>query len=314
MLGMPSYVRPGLVSLARSSRRQLQIRNTARKNVQICSYSLDWTPEGEHRLNQSAKIWGRAIMRLAAALFGATCAVATVQLASAADLSSRVAPLPVMPVAYNWTGFYVGGNGGYGWANVNSTVYALDGANPGVFEASDSSNRNGGFGGGQIGYNFLPFPHFLFGVEGDFDWASLTGDTSGCSLTGCATSSHKTDWFSTLRVRMGYVVDDWLFYGTGGIAWTHGSTTRTITQVNNPALVSSLLGASASSSGQNTGWTLGGGVEYGFWRNWSVNVEYRYMQINPSRDFFFPIPSANRHVSAVEDINTVRAALNYHFN
>src|SRR6516225_6592205 len=189
MLGMPSYVRPGLVSLARSSRRQLQIRNTARKNVQICSYSLDWTPEAEHRLNQSAKIWGRAIMRLAAVLFGATCAVATVQLASAADLSSRVAPLPVMPVVYNWTGFYVGGNGGYGWSNVSTTVYAL---NTGVFEASDSSNRNGGFGGGQIGYNFLPFPHFLFGVEGDFDWASLTGNTSGSSLTGSATSSHKT--------------------------------------------------------------------------------------------------------------------------
>ena len=250
-------------------------------------------------------------MRLAAAVFGATCAIATCQFASAADLSSKVVPLPVVPVVYNWTGFYVGGNGGYGWANVDSSVYNL---NNGVFEASDSSTRTGGFGGGQIGYNFQPFPHFLFGVEGDFDWASLTGDSSGCSATGCASASHKTDWFSTLRVRMGYVVDDWLFYGTGGIAWTHGSTTRTITQVNNPALVSSLLGASASSSGQNTGWTLGGGVEYGFWRNWSVNVEYRYMQINPSRDFFYPILSANRHSSSVEDINTVRAALNYHFN
>src|SRR6516165_8916991 len=176
-------------------------------------------------------------MRRAAVLFGATCAVASVQLASAADLSSRVAPLPVMPVVYNWTGFYVGGNGGYGWSNVSTTVYAL---NTGVFEASDSSNRNGGFGGGQIGYNFLPFPHLLFGVEGDFDWASLTGNTSGSSLTGCSSSSHKIDWFSTLRVRMGYVVDDWLFYGTGGIAWTHGSTTRTITQVfsTNPNVVS----------------------------------------------------------------------------
>ena len=239
-------------------------------------------------------------MRLAAALFGATCAIATCQFASAADLSSRVAPLPVVPVVYNWTGFYVGGNGGYGWGTVSTDSYMLGN---GSFAGSASANSNGGFGGGQIGYNALPFPHFLFGVEGDFDWADLTGTPSACSATGCISSNHKTDWISTLRVRMGYVQDNWLFYGTGGFAWTHGSTTRTIViSVPFPALA----GTSASASGQNTGWTLGGGVEYGFWRNWSVNVEYRYMQVDRSRDFYYPIPAANRHISYVDDTNTLR--------
>ena len=110
---------------------------------------------------------------------------------------------------------------------------------------------------------------------------------------------------------MGYVQDNWLFYGTGGFAWTHGSTTRTITSsVNFPALV----GASASASGQNTGWTLGGGVEYGFWRNWSMNVEYRYMQFNYNDNYFYSIPTAARQVSAQQNVNTVRVGLNYHFN
>jgi len=173
------------------------------------------------------------------------------------------------------------------------------------------SDPHRGFGGGQIGYNALPFPHLLFGVEGDFDWADLTGTPSACSATGCISSNHKTDWISTLRVRMGYVQDNWLFYGTGGFAWTHGSTTRTIVI---SALFPTLAGTSASASGQNTGWTLGGGVEYGFWRNWSVNVEYRYMQVDRSRDYYYPIPAANRHFHYVDDTNTVRVGLNYHFN
>ena len=79
-------------------------------------------------------------MRLAAAVFGATCAIATCQFASAADLWSKVVPLPVVPVVYNWSGFYVGANGGYGWSTVSSNNYSL--TNPTsavVFETSSRS-------------------------------------------------------------------------------------------------------------------------------------------------------------------------------
>jgi len=241
-------------------------------------------------------------MRLATALFGATCAVATVQFACAADLSSRVAPLPVMPVAYNWAGFYVGANGGYGWATIDTTSTSLFN---GAFENTTSHNRNGGFVGGQIGYNFFPFPHFLLGFEGDGDWADLTNNDTTCrDAFNCSNADGKDNWFATARVRMGYVLDDWLFYGTGGFAWVGQQTTRTI--VAAPANEQVLVGQSASLSATRTGWTLGGGVEYGFWRNWSVNVEYRYMQVDRSRDFYYPIPAANRHISYVDDTNTLR--------
>ena len=249
-------------------------------------------------------------MRLAAVLFGATCAVATVQLACAADLSSRVAPLPVMPVAYNWAGFYVGGNGGYAWATTDSSTVSLFN---GVFENTTSHNRNGGFVGGQIGYNFFPFPHFLLGFEGDGDWADLTNNTTTCrDASNCSNSDGKDNWFSTARVRMGYVLDDWLFYGTGGFAWVGTQNTRTI--VVAPANLSVLVGQAASLSATRTGWTLGGGVEYGFWRNWSVNVEYRYMQFNYNDNYFYSLPIAARQIGAQQNVNTVRVGLNYHFN
>ena len=256
-------------------------------------------------------------MRLAAVLFGATCAVASVQLASAADLSSRVAPLPVMPVAYNGAGFYVGGNGGYSWATVDTSVVSFNNGpfspNNGVFEATHSHNLNGGFGGGQIGYNFFPFPHFLLGFEGDGDWADLTNNTTSCrDAFHCSNTDRKDNWFATARVRMGYVQDDWLFYGTGGFAWVGTQATRTI--VVEPAATSFLVGQSASVSNTRTGWTLGGGVEYGFWRNWSVNVEYRYMQFNYNDNFFFSDPRAARQINAQQNVNTVRVGLNYHFN
>jgi len=289
---------------------ELYIRNTSQKACKSAEYSLDWICEGEHKFNQSAKIWGRAIMRLATVLFGATCAVATVQLACAADLSSRVAPLPVMPVAYNWAGFYVGANGGYAWATTDTSATNLGN---GSFDGTNSHNLNGGFGGGQIGYNFFPFPHFLLGFEGDGDWADLTNNTTTCrDASNCSNSDGKDNWFSTARVRMGYVLDDWLFYGTGGFAWVGTQNTRTI--VVAPANLSVLVGQAASLSATRTGWTLGGGVEYGFWRNWSVNVEYRYMQFNYNDNYLYSLPIAARQIGAQQSVNTVRVGLNYHFN
>jgi len=251
-------------------------------------------------------------MRLATALFGATCAVATVQFACAADLSSRVAPLPVMPVAYNWAGFYVGGNGGYAWATTDTSTVSLNPVVAGLFETTGSHSLNGGFGGGQIGYNFFPFPHFLLGVEGDGDWADLTNNTTICAdASRCSNFDRKDNWFATARVRMGYVLDDWLFYGTGGFAWVGTQTTRTIVAAPESVLVGQ---SAATSTNSRTGWTLGGGVEYGFWRNWSVNVEYRYMQFNYNDNYFYSIPTAARQVSAQQNVNTVRVGLNYHFN
>lgn len=243
-----------------------------------------------------------------ATLLGSTCAIVTGQLACAADLPTKAPPLAPAPILYNWNGFYVGGHIGYGWNNIDS---ATSDPNTGVVEKTGSSERNGVFGGGQIGYNYIVKPNFLVGVEADFDGADLSANNDDClDPFHCVHIDGKNDWFGTVRGRLGYVQNNWLLFATGGVAWVHGTSIRRITVATNPALV----GEAATASGTNVGWSVGGGVDYGFVPNWSVNLEYRYMQVDTGRDFIYSVPAPNRRIDATEHINTVRLGVNYHFN
>ena len=136
-------------------------------------------------------------------LSGAALAVLAVATpAFAADLPARgpvykAAPAPA-PL-FNWTGFYIGGNVGYGWGDASGV------------------STNGWFGGGQIGVNYQFAPNWVWGVEADID---------GASMDGSAGVSHfKTDLFGTARLRLGYTVDRTMFYGTGGFAWADSKAT-----------------------------------------------------------------------------------------
>jgi outer membrane immunogenic protein len=232
------------------------------------------------------------------------------QLSYAADMPVKApayqAPPPI--ALYNWNGFYIGANIGYGWSKVDSTGTNLATGD----QLSASQDRTGILGGGQIGYNYLVSPSILLGVEGDFDGANLTGSTDECrDATHCSHSDGKTDWLATLRGRAGYVMNDWLIFATGGGAWSHGSSTRTITA--SPIL--GAVGQSASVSPTHSGWTAGGGVEYGFARNWSAKLEYLYIQTSGGSDFVYAtVPTANSHVDSTSHISTVRLGINYHFN
>jgi len=116
--------------------------------------------------------------------------------AMAADLARPVykaAPAPL----FNWTGFYVGGHGGYGWA---------DDAN---------LSPKGWFGGGQVGYNWQYAPNWVFGVEADISGS----DISETNLAGAPLVSSKINYFGTARGRLGYTVDRVMVYGTGGLAF-----------------------------------------------------------------------------------------------
>src|SRR5580700_2369005 len=127
--------------------------------------------------------------------------------AMAADLS-RPPPMatkaPYFASYYNWTGFYAGINGGYGFGSSNWSALA------------SSFNVNGGMFGGQIGYNWQ-FGQFVYGLEGDADWTDLRGTSNvlGCNLTICRT---RNDFLATARGRLGYAIDRWMPYVTGGLA------------------------------------------------------------------------------------------------
>lgn len=241
------------------------------------------------------------------------CLAGAVQLASAADMAPAPAPMPAKgpmapPVAmYNWNGFYIGANFGYGWNDISTDSTKQSGGDL----VSSSSNRNGVFGGGQLGYNWQFDPNWLIGIEADIDAADITGTHDVCSdASHCSHSDGKNDWFGTLRARVGFVQNNWLFFATGGAVWLHGSTTRTITANPTPSFV----GLAASTSGTDAGWTVGGGVDWGIAPNWSVNLEYRYMDVKTSRDLIYSASTLNRHNESDEKINTVRVSIDYHFH
>lgn len=182
-------------------------------------------------------------------------------------------------VAVNWAGFYAGVNGGYGWS-----------AN------TDFLDPTGGFGGGQIGYNWqgMWHPHLVLGVEADFEGADISDSMSAARTS----AKSELDWFGTVRGRVGYAMDRALVYATGGFAY--GS-------VKNSGCLGGLCG---SASETQTGWVAGGGVEYKFAPAWSGKVEYQYIDLDASSlSGAGPLGLGNEDRS---QFSTVRVGLNYH--
>ena len=139
--------------------------------------------------------------------------------ANAADLYRAPPPPPVSYVppviaTNTWTGFYAGINGGYGWGSGGNTISYFDG-----LDQSARAQPQGGFGGGQIGYNYQT-GSFVFGVETDFQGAGISNSVTGTTANGFDfTSKESIDWFGTARGRLGFAVGNALLYGTGGFAY-----------------------------------------------------------------------------------------------
>lgn len=192
-----------------------------------------------------------------------------------------------------WNGFYIGANGGYGWdvSNIADEMGPL-GASP-----------EGGFGGGQIGFNFQR-GNFVFGVEADLQAAGISDSQS--LAVGPMTIENKSslDWFGTVRGRLGVALDRTLIYGTGGFAFG-GITDETSCSVAAGAQMRCALGYGTHET-DTTGFVLGGGVEHKFNAAWSLKVEYQYM--NLGQDSYF----ADR-VNQDFEVSTIRVGLNYHF-
>lgn len=221
-------------------------------------------------------------------LFSATAAFAVASVtASAADLSRRPPPpapppAPVVVPYYNWTGFYAGINGGYGWGSSK-----WDGL-PATFDV------NGGVVGGQLGYNWQ-FGQFVYGLEGDADWTDLRGSASpaNCGSAACQT---RNDFLATARGRLGFAADRWLPYVTGGLA------------VGN---IRAAVPGAAGIDQTNGGWTVGGGLEFALAGNWTAKAEYLHVDLgNAGCSVSCGLPAGN-NVGLITDL--VRGGINYRF-
>jgi outer membrane immunogenic protein len=209
-------------------------------------------------------------------------AIAASSSAGAADLPFKAAPRAVAPAAtYDWSGVYVGGHIGGGWAtnDISDPGLGIIGVLLGVppVQTTDSS---GFIGGIQAGWNYQ-IGRLVLGTEVDFSWADVNGtstSTFAAGIAGPGTSisralSANTDWTGTSTVRLGYAHDRWMFYSKAGAAFAHTNYTSTWTGNGGGGL------ALFTGTGDQTrvGWTVGVGAEWAFMNNWSAKLEYDFM-------------------------------------
>lgn len=176
---------------------------------------------------------------------------------SAADILYREpppAPVAMAPVIYDWTGFYLGGHGGYVWTRLGlSGDFATD-------------SFDGGLLGAHTGANWQ-VDNWVFGVEGDISYTWNENTYIGEIDIG-------TDWQGSVRARLGYAIDRTLIFATGGLAITRGYVEIDL--------------ANYRATDTFTGWTVGGGLEHAFTNNWTTRLEYRYSDYG-REDFGFDV-------------------------
>lgn len=254
----------------------------------------------------------------------------TVALAAAVlafgTIASAAPRVPPPPPPYNWTGFYIGGTAGGAWGSFNpsSSTVTVPGGEinadvPTINAAGMQSIKPGGFTGGfEAGYNWQP-SYLLFGLEGDIESFRLSGSASTGPVvyhlgagTFTLTSNANTDWLATVRGRVGYVAGTWLFYATGGFAFTdlHGNFSFSETAFGGSE--------AASLSSSKTGYTVGGGVETSLSRQWSVKAEYLFVDFGTvstsgTAAGGILIPSYPFTHTMNLKANLARVGLNYHF-
>jgi outer membrane immunogenic protein len=220
--------------------------------------------------------------------------------AGAADLAARPytkAPPPMVAPIYDWSGFYIGANGGGGWAHEcrNNVTNVLD---LGCFDPS------GAVAGGQIGYRWQT-ASWVFGLEAQGDWADVHGSRQNLGNTANQLST-KIDAFGLFTGQVGWAWNSVLLYAKGGAAVVD----------QRYDFISNATGLATASADYNTRWgaTVGAGIEVGFGPGWSVGFEYDHIFLS-GHDLTFVNTTtglalaSTYHTSGDVDLATVR--LNY---
>jgi outer membrane immunogenic protein len=241
--------------------------------------------------------------------------------------AASVSAAPYTSPYSNFAGFYVGGLVGGAWGTFNTStstaevpggefsppaIAAFNSAGP---QSIKPASLIGGF---DAGYNWQA-GNYLAGVEGDIEWLHLSGSASsgpviipgGAGNTFTVTSNADIDWLATLRGRLGFTSGNWLFYATGGAAFTTLHGNFQFSETFSPST------ETASASSAKTGYTVGGGVETYLWQHWSVKAEYLFVDFGSASAFGVdtgvPLPPYFFTHSVNLKLNIARLGLNYHF-
>lgn len=229
------------------------------------------------------------------------CSVVIGSSAFAADLP-RPAPVYVSPppparVIYNWSGFYVGVNFGGGFSRQDTSLVV---AGTGATVATGNVSPRGIIVGDQIGYNWQA-GQWVFGAEADFQGSLQKGDGTLNGGGASVSYSSRLRWFGTVRGRVGMAFDRFLPYVTAGWAFGRGSLDGTSASVQ------------FNQDKSYSGWTVGGGAEWAFLRNWSAKAEYLYINFGDGPTSLAATGPSVNITSGKLTTHIARVGLNYHF-
>jgi len=236
--------------------------------------------------------------------------LATVRGAAADDImATKAAPPPSIPTDFNWTGFYAGGHLGYAWGSSNWTGPGVSGS-LNLAQPVDTFNEAGSFFEGlQAGYNYMLPNRVVIGAEIDASFPaaqnlagiSIGGISNFTSPTLGPVSYSETVLSSgTMRGRIGYAPGSWLFYATGGFAWSYDQLSLT-----QPA-----SGTTDMPFLWRLGWAAGVGVEVPILPHWTARLEYLFTDYGTSSVLF---ANAGQRFNSDFSLQELRAGLNYQF-
>ncbi|HWM81513.1 MAG TPA: outer membrane protein [Pseudolabrys sp.] len=228
-------------------------------------------------------------------------AVCAASIASAADLSRKA---PVRPAAvaaaavpFTWTGVYLGGHIGYGWANSRWSDLSSG--------ESISVKNNGVLGGGQIGFNYQ-MGTWVVGLEADYSASGIKGASAiviDPTDNDRSTINPHLRWTSLVTARLGYAFDRYLPYIKGGVAF--GDIRYSFNNLT--------TGMAGGTTIRRTGWTIGTGLEVALDGNWSVRAEYDYIQFGNKNKALPDEDGAIQPVSTRHSSHQIRLGVNYRF-